>query len=118
VRIHTLLPASQWTVDGLLADAKIKVLLTSVIALEARATEFYKKKLPIILRPEVSLMADVQYQGRPRRLKIRAPYTIWHGDEKNAGISIVIFLTEAGYHAEAQSRCFAYMGKQYIGLVY
>lgn len=116
--VQLMFPASSWTVDGPVADAKIKVLLTSLIALEARMTEFHGKKLPIMLRPEVGLMADVQYHGRPQRLKIRAPYTIWHGDEKDAGISIVIFQTEPGCYAEVQGRCFAYMGKQHTGLVY
>lgn len=118
MRVNTLLPASPGTVEGPLADAKIKVLLTSAIALEARMTKLYEKKLPIILRPEVGLIVDVQYHGRPRRLKIRAPYTIWHGDEKDAGISIVIFQTEPGYYAEVEGRCFAYMGNQHTGLVY
>ncbi|RHZ46560.1 uncharacterized protein CDV56_101155 [Aspergillus thermomutatus] len=93
----------------------MKVLLTSAIALEAGMTvvpfeEFYEKELPIILRPKVGLMVDVQYHGRPRRLKIRASYTIWHGDEKDAGVSIVIFQTERGYRGTVDGPCLAYMG--------
>jgi hypothetical protein len=112
-----------WTVEGPLADAKIKVLLTSVIALEAGMTvvpreEFYKTEPPIALRPKVGIVADVQYHGKPRRLKIRAPWTIWHGDEEDAGVSIVIFQTEVGRYAEELHCCLAYMGKQLTGLVY
>jgi hypothetical protein len=112
-----------WTVEGPLADAKIKVLLTSVIALEAGMTvvpreEYYKKEPPIALRPKVGIVADVQYHGKPRRLKIRAPWTIWHGDEEDAGVSIVIFQTEVGRYAEELQCCLAYMGKQHTGLVY
>ncbi|GIK07105.1 hypothetical protein Aspvir_002760 [Aspergillus viridinutans] len=104
-----------WTVEGPLADAKLKVLLTSVIALEAGMTvvpreKFYKEEPPIVLRPKVGITVDVQCHGRPRRLKIRAPWTIWHGDEEDAGVSIVIFQTEVGYNAEAESCCLAYMG--------
>ncbi|GFF23941.1 hypothetical protein IFM58399_00477 [Aspergillus lentulus] len=104
-----------WTVEGPLADAKIKVLLTSVIALEAGMTvvpreEFYKKEPPIALRPKVGIVADVQYHGKLRRLKIRAPWTIWHGDEEDAGVSIVIFQTEVGRYAEELQCCLAYMG--------
>jgi hypothetical protein len=63
-------------------------------------------------------MFDVQYRGRPRSLKIRAPYTIWHGDEEDAGISIVIFQTEPGGYTGERTCCLAYIGKQHTGLVY
>ncbi|PKX95434.1 uncharacterized protein P174DRAFT_419371 [Aspergillus novofumigatus IBT 16806] len=101
--------AYPWAVEGPLADAKIKVLLTSVIALEAGMTvvprkEFYKKEPPIVLRPKVGIAADVQYHGRPRRLKVRTPWTIWHCDEDDAVVSIVIFqlswaITQRNYPA-------------------
>ncbi|GIJ89564.1 hypothetical protein Asppvi_008506 [Aspergillus pseudoviridinutans] len=104
-----------WTVEGPLADATMKVLLTSAIALEAGMTvvprkEFHEKEPPIVLRPKVGIMVDVQYYGRPRRLKIRAPWTIWHDDEEDAGVNVVIFQTEVGYYADTQGCCFAYMG--------